>query len=584
MSFRTYSIVYLLLFLPLIAAIFCQISSKKIFGQIITIGSALIMFFLSLFLFYYLISVEQISNDFGFELLSIGLEFNLNFLSLVFLGFLSFLNLIILLLFRREISSMENSSSKQNRFYGVFLLKMFGMNGILLSNHIFNLYFFIEIFCLAHFSQASLASSKNLLRSSFYDFCLSAASSLLIFMSFFTVYLVFNEDDLVKITENFTLLPADKHWFLLVSVVFLGFAIITKFFPFWQIATKAKIGYLNSNSHGIFRNILGQKIDSQDRNFLKKNSSEKLSEEEKSSGRNSLFRSSQEAKSLEKKSFWTGFWKKKTEEHSFDKSDFLTDFLFVDALFVRALLGVFLSLKLIFFFFGNGFLFEKYDFSSPLILFGFAMNAFCALKINKTNNLKLICAYLGFGNIALIFAASTLQSLEALESILFFLVNFVFLGFLLFLLASLGNRCFGDFSTNCLVKIKESGRLMKVSVWMMLILLISPPFSFQFFGYWLLAISCFKPDLSMILLLSILLSGYSHFYLGQKIIFKNNNKESQEENLREKLVLKSLSISTFEEKLCFISLIALILIGSYLCEPLKNTAEQLALFLLSYSI
>ena len=51
----------------------------------------------------------------------------------------------------------------------------------------------------------------------------------------------------------------------------------------------------------------------------------------------------------------------------------VASFLVIDAFFIKILIGLFLTLKFIYFFFGNNFLFTQYEFSPIMILIGFSL-------------------------------------------------------------------------------------------------------------------------------------------------------------------------------------------------------------------
>lgn len=242
----TVSNIYLLIFLPLIASLFCQIFSHKNFPFWIAFTSCILEFFLALKIFPDILIYEKISNDFELSPLSIALEFRLDLLGMIFLLLLIFLKIVILFFYRCDIEKYLDE--KNNRtFYSVFLLHLFALVGIFTTNNLLNLFLFFEIYAFSFFATLSISRDADLLKLSFRYFCLNAASSLLILFCFFTIYLIFNETNFDKIAEDLALLSGSYSWFLVAVFLLLTFAFLIKFFPFWLYFQKLKSTNLIAN-------------------------------------------------------------------------------------------------------------------------------------------------------------------------------------------------------------------------------------------------------------------------------------------------------------------------------------------------
>lgn len=237
---------YLIVFLPLISSIICQIFSKKNWSFWIAFGSCLLTFFLALGVFPEVLIYEKIANDFELSPLSIALEFRLDLLGSFFLLLLIFLKIVILFFYRTDI---ETTLNKKNNhiFYSVFLLHLFSLVGIFTTNNLLNLFLFFEIYSFSFFANLSISRDSDLLKLSFRYFCLNVTSSLLILFSFFAIYLTFGETNFDKVAENLSLISGSNLWFLALIFGLLAVAFIIKFFPFWLYFHKLKSGNLIAN-------------------------------------------------------------------------------------------------------------------------------------------------------------------------------------------------------------------------------------------------------------------------------------------------------------------------------------------------
>jgi multicomponent Na+:H+ antiporter subunit D len=235
----TISNIYLLIFIPLIASLCCQIISGKRTPFYLAAFTSILLFFLTLKIFPDILVYEKISNDFELSVLSLALEFKLDIVSINFLILLIFLKIVILFFFRSDIENSLTDRGIRN-FYSVFLLHLFALSGIFTSNNLFNLFLFFEIYAFSFFAISSISNDIKLLKISFNYFCLSVASSLLILFVFFVVYLTFGEVNFDRIIASFNLLPPKNYWFIKSIFWLLALAFLLKFFPLWLYFDKLK--------------------------------------------------------------------------------------------------------------------------------------------------------------------------------------------------------------------------------------------------------------------------------------------------------------------------------------------------------
>ena len=198
--------IYLIIFLPLISSLFCQLFGKKSVSFWIALTSCISLFFLTLKVLPDVLIYEKISNDFELSPLSIALEFRLDILGIIFLLLLIFLKIVILFYYRGDIE--KSLDGKDNRiFYSVYLLHLFSLVGIFTTNNLLNLFLFFEIYSFSFFATLSISSDLKIAKLSFKYFCLNATSSLLILFCFLAIYLALGEISFDKISENLALIP-----------------------------------------------------------------------------------------------------------------------------------------------------------------------------------------------------------------------------------------------------------------------------------------------------------------------------------------------------------------------------------------
>ena len=155
--------VYFIIFLPLIASLFCQIFGKKKLPFFIALATSILMLALIVKIFPSILTYKEIGNDFELSPLSIALEFKLDLLGIIFLALLVFLKIVILFFYRSDFEKMLDE--KTNRiFYSVFLLRLFSLVGIFTSNNLLNLFIFFEIYAFSFFATSSISRDSELLK------------------------------------------------------------------------------------------------------------------------------------------------------------------------------------------------------------------------------------------------------------------------------------------------------------------------------------------------------------------------------------------------------------------------------------
>ena len=244
----TTSSIYFLIILPLLSSLFCYVSRQRNFNYIIYLISTAISLVIILYQVPKVINFTKIANDFETSTISITQEFQLDIISLFFLLIVTYIKLITNSLYHFEIEKKISAELNQ-KTYAVLLLNIFAINSILLTNNIFNLFVFCEIYIFTFLAICSSVNDTKVLKSTFNYYCLSSASSLLFLLSFIAIYLCFGETSFIKIVDNFALISSENYWYLFLILFGISLAIVLKFFPVWLF-------YNNIKSNNIFCDII----------------------------------------------------------------------------------------------------------------------------------------------------------------------------------------------------------------------------------------------------------------------------------------------------------------------------------------
>ena len=88
-----------------------------------------------------------------------------------------------------------------------------------------------------------------------------------------------------------------------------------------------------------------------------------------------------------------------------------------------------------------------------MILLGFSLVIYSSIKLIKEDHLKLICAFFSISNIGFMVSAIGMQSIESMQSMFFFLLNFSLVNFFIFLFASYIKKNYQSASIDKILKV-----------------------------------------------------------------------------------------------------------------------------------
>jgi formate hydrogenlyase subunit 3/multisubunit Na+/H+ antiporter MnhD subunit len=197
-------------------------------------------------------------------------------------------------------------------------------------------------------------------------------------------------------------------------------------------------------------------------------------------------------------------------------SSLVAGFMVIDSLFVKTLVGIFLMIKFCYFLFGAGLIFSSFHFDVALLIIAVLLIFYSAFKLYNQKHLKLICAYLCLNNLGFIIAAIALQSLESLQSMMFYLLSFCLVNLLIFLFAIFLKRHFKTSSIDKIFLIRNSSLALPLKF---LIFFISAfPLTLLFFANWHLALASMQLNFRAIILVGLVVSNFTHCLIGFKFI------------------------------------------------------------------
>jgi multicomponent Na+:H+ antiporter subunit D len=140
-------------------------------------------------------------------------------------------NLVVTLIFLYSTQYMEQYTSKW-KFYSLFFLMLAGMNGVIITGDLFNLYMFLEIAAIASFSLVAFGVEKNQFEASFKYTVMSVVGSLFVFFGIALLYSVtstLNMADMAGVLMN----KPPSNVIILVSLFFvMGFGLKAALVPF----------------------------------------------------------------------------------------------------------------------------------------------------------------------------------------------------------------------------------------------------------------------------------------------------------------------------------------------------------------
>ncbi|MCJ7687972.1 MAG: hypothetical protein MUO60_01395, partial [Clostridiaceae bacterium] len=227
------SLIPLYVLLPLGAAFLIPIVGRIVNGFQKTVTSLVFLFLIGLSIKYMISGVNEplVYKVGGWEPVGnipIGIYLVLDGLSIFML---CIVNLIAFLSGFYAISYIKKYTA-ENNFYTLFALMVAGMNGVVLSGDLFNLFVFLEIAVIASYALVAFGIEKEELEASFKYQVLGGMASLLIL---FSIGLIYWNTKTLNIADIATIIKAGTYNKILIFsqlVLITGFGLKAAIIPF----------------------------------------------------------------------------------------------------------------------------------------------------------------------------------------------------------------------------------------------------------------------------------------------------------------------------------------------------------------
>jgi multicomponent Na+:H+ antiporter subunit D len=158
----------------------------------------------------------------------IGIDLRLDDLSVLMLLVVNTIGLAVSLY---AIDYMRRFTS-EDYFYGLFLLMVTGMNGVVLAGDLFNLYVFLEVAAVASYALVAFGCAHEELEASFKYIVLGSLSSALILIGVALVYGVTGTLNMAQMAERIAQGSLDAPLLLAIGLFIVGFSFKAALVPF----------------------------------------------------------------------------------------------------------------------------------------------------------------------------------------------------------------------------------------------------------------------------------------------------------------------------------------------------------------
>jgi len=141
------------------------------------------------------------------------------------------INVIAFLTIIYSLSYMEKYTAKP-KFYALFLLMLAGMNGVVLTGDLFNLFVFLEIASIASYALVGFGVEHKELEASFKYLILGSVASTMILLGIALTYSMTGSLNMADIASTLSAMPAKTTMAFAAGVFIMGFALKAGLVPF----------------------------------------------------------------------------------------------------------------------------------------------------------------------------------------------------------------------------------------------------------------------------------------------------------------------------------------------------------------
>ena len=221
---------YLLYFIPLILSVLVYFLDGKRFISNVSYLILFIIIIMSLKLFGSIDNNTIIVNS-SKNINIIGTEFRLNTFNIFFLINIMFANFIGFMNYIKDlVLTKKKSINYIKHFFSIYFLYIFSIIGILLTDNIFHLFIFLEIYSFSNYIIVTNYDDKNLNILSYKYFSNNIFGSLLNMLSVFYMLVYFNTSSILSIKQQLLTIPLNERYDVFLIMILFLFSIIIRFF------------------------------------------------------------------------------------------------------------------------------------------------------------------------------------------------------------------------------------------------------------------------------------------------------------------------------------------------------------------
>ncbi len=229
------NLIYILVFTPIFAAMAIQLfGSNKIIAQSIAFSSLLLMLAMSIMITAGSFELSHIESNLSFDIVSLPIEFRTDLVLSTLVTILIIAKIFQLILFQGDFAREHNARILKSYFFNHFI-SCFAAIGIVISNNLFNLFIFIELYFFSYFALLLLQKRQKTAAQSSKQLIMSCFASMLFLLALTVLYFNFETLNLAKLVSKID--PSNK-WLVSLACTLITLSLLTKFMPLWVFFSK----------------------------------------------------------------------------------------------------------------------------------------------------------------------------------------------------------------------------------------------------------------------------------------------------------------------------------------------------------
>ena len=223
------NLIPLFIALPLTVAVLIQLFARRrsVLAAWMACLVMLVMMLMSLATIGSTAGGELIYNMGGWET-PVGIDLRLDSLTVLLVVTINTIGLAVVLY---AVDYMRQYTARP-RFYSLFLLMVTGMNGVVMTGDLFNLYVFLEISAIASYALVAFGCEREELEASFKYIVLGSVSSSLILIALALMYGVTGALNMAQVSARVAEQGMDAPLLLAFGLFICGFAFKAALVPF----------------------------------------------------------------------------------------------------------------------------------------------------------------------------------------------------------------------------------------------------------------------------------------------------------------------------------------------------------------